>query len=227
MALASSGITSEDEPLKDIMAKDKPHISSETSAEGRTADVKRSTKETQISVHLNLDGTGECRCELNVPFFSHMINLLARHALMDIDITGTGDVEIDAHHTVEDAGITLGQAFRQALGDRAGIERYGEAYVPMEESLARCVLDVCNRSYLKFDCDIPKTKVGDFDAELGEEFFRAFVNNAGITMHLTLLAGGNVHHMLEAMFKATGRALGKAVARNPRIHGVFSTKGAL
>jgi imidazoleglycerol-phosphate dehydratase len=154
-----------------------------------------------------------------------MMNLLARHSLIDIELSGKGDVDIDAHHTVEDAGITLGQAIKAALGDRAGIERYGEAYVPMEESLARCVLDMCNRPYFAFDADIPKARVGDFDAELGEEFFRALALNAGITMHLTILRGGNVHHMLEALFKATGRALGKAVARNPRIHGVLSTKG--
>jgi len=208
------------------MPKDNQRVSESRDA-SRRAEVSRKTGETQISVSLNLDGTGQCKCELNVPFFAHMMNLLARHALMDIEISGKGDVEIDAHHTVEDAGITLGLAFRQAIGDRAGIERYGEAFVPMEESLARCVLDVCNRSYLRFDCDIPKTKVGDFDAELGEEFFRAFINNAGITMHLSLLTGGNVHHMLEALFKAMGRALGKAVARNPRIEGVLSTKGAL
>jgi imidazoleglycerol-phosphate dehydratase len=157
-----------------------------------------------------------------------MMDLFARHALIDLEISGKGDVQIDAHHTVEDVGIVLGQALKQALGDRAGIERYGEAYVPMEESLARCVLDLCNRAYLRFDADVPKAKIGDFDAELAEEFFRAFAYNGGITMHLSLLtAGGNLHHVLEAMFKAVGRALGKAVARNPRIHGVLSTKGKL
>lgn len=193
----------------------------------REAELTRETSETSITVKVNLDGSGTCTCELGVPFFAHMMNLLARHALIDIALTGKGDTDIDAHHTVEDAGIALGQAVRQALGDRAGIERYGEAYVPMEESLARCVLDLCNRPYLAFDADIPRTKVGDFDAELGEEFFRAFAFNAGITMHLTLLKGGNVHHMLEALFKATGRALGKALATNPRIKGVLSTKGKL
>lgn len=197
------------------------------SGASRTAELSRETSETSISAKVNLDGTGKCTCDLGVPFFAHMMNLLARHALMDIELTGKGDVYIDAHHTVEDAGITLGQAIKQALGDRAGIERYGEAYVPMEETLARCVLDLCNRPYLAFNAVIPKVKVGDFDAELGEEFFRALAFNAGITMHLDILRSGNVHHMLEALFKATGRALGKAAAANPRIKGVLSTKGKL
>lgn len=193
----------------------------------RAAELKRDTAETSISARVNLDGTGQCICDLGVPFFAHMMNLLARHALVDIELTGKGDIEIDAHHTVEDAGITLGQAIKTALGDRAGIERYGEAYVPMEETLARCVLDLCNRPFLVFDAEIPKAKVGEFDAELAEEFFRAFAFNAGITMHLTMLRGGNIHHMLEALFKATGRALGKAITMNPRIQGVLSTKGKL
>lgn len=193
----------------------------------RQADVRRETKETQITVRVNLEGSGESSCELGVPFFAHMIDLFARHALIDLHISGKGDVEIDAHHTVEDAGITLGQAVKQALGSREGIERYGEAYVPMEESLARCVLDLCNRPFLDFDVQMPKAKVGEFDAELAEEFFRAFAFNAGITMHLTLLKSGNLHHVIEALFKATGRAFGKAISVNPRIRGVLSTKGKL
>lgn len=194
---------------------------------GRTAELTRNTNETQITARVNLDGTGKCTCELGVPFFAHMMNLFARHALIDIELTGKGDIEIDAHHTVEDAGITLGQTIKTALGDRAGIERYGEGSIPMEESLARCVLDLCNRPFLVFNAEIPKTKVGDFDAELAEEFFRALAFNAGITMHIDLLRGGNVHHMLEAIFKATGLALGRASVRNPRIQGVLSTKGKL
>lgn len=197
------------------------------SGQARTGEVTRETSETAITGKVNLDGTGKCVCDLGVPFFSHMMNLFARHALIDIELTGKGDVQIDAHHTVEDAGITLGQVIKTALGDRAGIERYGEAYVPMEETLARCVLDLCNRPYLLFKAEIPKCKVGEFDAELAEEFFRALSFNAGITMHLEILRGGNVHHMLEAMFKATGRAFGKATAVNPRIKGVLSTKGKL
>lgn len=194
---------------------------------GRTAEVRRETKETQLYARVNLDGSGQLKCDLPVPFFVHMMDLFARHSLVDIELTGSGDVEIDYHHTVEDAGITLGQAIKQALGGREGIERYGEAYVPMEETLARCVLDLCNRPYLHFDADVPKAKIGEFDAELAEEFFRAFAFNAGITMHLTVLRTGNLHHVLEALFKATGRALGKAAAKNPRIQGVLSTKGKL
>lgn len=193
----------------------------------RTAELSRDTYETQLKVRVNLDGSGQCVCDLGVPFFAHMMNLLARHALIDVELTGKGDIEIDAHHTVEDAGITLGQAVKAALGDRAGIERYGEAYIPMEETLARCSLDLCNRAYFVFNADIPKCKVGDFDTELAEEFFRAFAFNAGITMHIDVIRGGNVHHILEAIFKAVGRALGRAATANPRIQGVLSTKGKL
>ncbi len=193
----------------------------------RSAEITRDTRETQLKVRVNLDGTGLCRCDLQIPFFAHMMDLFARHALLDLEITGQGDIGIDYHHTVEDVGITLGQAVKAALGDRAGIERYGEAYVPMEETLARCVLDLCNRPYLRFDAEIPKAKIGEFDAELAEEFFRAFAFNAGVTMHLSVLASGNLHHVLEALFKATGRALGKAAMRNARIQGVLSTKGTL
>lgn len=198
-----------------------------SAASDRTAKIDRDTNETQLSARVNLDGTGQCTCDVGVPFFAHMLNLFARHALIDIELTGKGDVEIDDHHTVEDAGITLGQAVKAALGDRAGIERYGEATIPMEETLARCVLDLCNRPFICFNADIPKTKVGEFDAELAEEFFRAFAFNAGITMHIDLIRGGNIHHMLEAIFKAVGRALGLAATRNPRIQGVLSTKGKL
>lgn len=193
----------------------------------RESAIERNTNETQISLKLRVDGEGIYEGSLGVPFFEHMLNLFARHSLMDIRIEGRGDVEVDAHHLVEDVGIVLGQALKSALGSKQGIERYGEAYVPMEESLTRCVLDICNRPYLRFDAAVPKTKAGDFDAELGEEFFRAFAFNAGITMHLTLFHGSNVHHILESMFKATGRALARAVAVNPRIQGVLSTKGAL
>ena len=193
----------------------------------REAELRRDTSETQIFIRLNVDGQGRLTGSIGVPFFEHMLNLFARHSLFDIELNGKGDLSIDSHHTVEDVGIVLGQVLKKALGDKAGIERYGEAYVPMEESLARCALDLCNRAYFRFEADIPKAKVGDFDAELGEEFFRAFANNAGITMHLTLLTGSNVHHMLEAAFKAVGRALAKACEYNPRVRGVLSTKGAL
>ena len=200
---------------------------SKKSTQTRQAAIRRATNETQIAVTVDLDGTGKFKSSLDVPFFEHMLDLFARHALIDLTITGKGDLEIDSHHTVEDVGITLGQAVKEALGDRAGIERYGEAYVPMEETIARCALDLCNRPYLRYDVVIPKAKIGNFDAELAEEFFRAFVMNAGITMHLKLLEGNNLHHVLEALFKSVGRALGKAVVRNPKIRGVLSTKGKL
>ncbi len=193
----------------------------------RTAEVQRETKETRIRVQVDLDGTGKFTGRIGVPFFEHMLDLFARHALIDLEIVAEGDLHIDAHHTVEDTGIVLGQALRQALGDKAGIARYGEAFVPMEESLARCVLDLCNRPYLRFDVPLPKAKVGDFDVELAEEFIRAFAFNAGITMHVHLFYGSNLHHILEAVFKAIGRALGKAIRYDARIVGVLSTKGSL
>lgn len=193
----------------------------------RTAELLRETKETRISVKVDLDGTGKFIGRIGVPFFEHMLDLFTRHALIDLEISAQGDLHIDAHHTVEDTGIVFGQAVRQALGDKAGIERYGEAYVPMEESLARCVLDLCNRPYLRFEVPLPKAKVGEFDVELAEEFIRAFAFNAGITMHVHLFYGSNLHHILEAVFKAMGRAFGKAIRCDARIVGVLSTKGSL
>jgi imidazoleglycerol-phosphate dehydratase len=193
----------------------------------RSALLSRETSETRINLNLVVDGSGQFTGSIGIPFFEHMMNLFSRHSLFDVAITGTGDVEVDAHHTVEDVGIVLGQALKQALGTKAGIERYGEAYVPMEEALARCVLDICNRPYFHFDAKIAKAKVGNFDVELAEEFFRAFAVNAGITMHITVFYGRNLHHILEAIFKAVGRALAKAVQLNPRIQGVLSTKGKL
>lgn len=193
----------------------------------RFAEVVRETKETQLRLRLNLDGEGKYQGALGIPFFEHMLDLLARHALIDLEIEGKGDIHVDAHHTVEDVGIVLGQALRVALTDKSGIERYGEAYVPMEESLVRCVLDLCNRPYLRYDVPVPKSKVGTFDVELAEEFFRSLAMNGGITMHVQLFYGSNLHHILEAVFKAFGRALGKAVGINPRIRGVLSTKGLL
>jgi imidazoleglycerol-phosphate dehydratase len=193
----------------------------------RSARAQRDTRETKLAVFLNIDGQGAFNGNVGVPFFEHMMDLFARHSLMDIEIDGRGDVHVDAHHTVEDVGIVLGQTFKTAIGDKAGIERYGEAYVPMEEALARCALDICNRPYLHFDVRVPKTKVGNFDAELAEEFFRAFAFNAGITMHITVFYGKNLHHILEAVFKAVGRALQQATSHNPRICGVLSTKGIL
>jgi len=193
----------------------------------REASVHRDTSETQIAVRLIVDGEGQFTGGVGIPFFEHMLNLLARHAMMDIEVSGKGDIDVDAHHTVEDTGIVLGRALKTALGTRQGIERYGEAYVPMEETLARCVVDICNRPFLKFDVQILKAKIGEFDAELAEDFMRAFCFNACLTMHVSVIYGGNMHHMVEAVFKAVGRALAKAVSRNPRIIGAHSTKGVL
>jgi imidazoleglycerol-phosphate dehydratase len=199
----------------------------ETPANGRTARVARETKETAITADLNLDGEGRFTGTVGVPFFEHMMALFTRHALVDLELSGTGDTQVDAHHTVEDCGIVLGQAIRRAAGDKRGIARYGMAYVPMEETLARCVLDLCDRPFLRFDAELPKAKIGDFDAELGEEFLRALAFNAGLTMYITVFYGSNLHHILEAVFKAVGLALGQAVAPNPRVRGVLSTKGVL
>jgi imidazoleglycerol-phosphate dehydratase len=193
----------------------------------RHGKVHRKTNETDLTVEVLLDGQGTFSGSVGIPFLEHMLALLARHALVDLTISGTGDLAVDDHHTTEDLGITLGQAVREALGDRQGIRRYGEAYVPMEECLARCVLDLCNRPYFVFQAAIPRTKVGTFDAELGEEFLRAFAINVGATVHLDMLRNGNVHHGLEALFKATGRALGQAISIDPRIQGVMSTKGII
>ena len=193
----------------------------------RRSELERATSETRISVSLNIDGRGQFEGSVGVPFFEHMLNLLVRHAEFDLHIEGVGDTHIDAHHTVEDAGIVLGRALAAAVGDKAGLARYGHAYVPMEESLARAVVDICNRAYFVFAADIPKAKVGNFDAELAEEFFRALFFNAGITAHIDLLRGGNVHHMLEACFKAVGLALRDACKRDLQKEGVLSTKGVL
>ena len=194
----------------------------------RAARVARATTETRLDVSVDLDGTGKFKGGVGVPFFEHMLTLLARHSGMDLEVTGEGDIAIDAHHTVEDVGIAFGEAVKRALGDKAGLARYGEAYVPMEETLARAVIDLCNRPYFRLGGEVPKSKVGTFDAELGEEFFRAFAMNCGATLHMDLLTpGGNVHHQLEALFKALGRALGKAAARDPRVTGPLSTKGTL
>lgn len=193
----------------------------------RTAAVRRETKETQIAVEINLDGTGVFQGSVGVPFFEHMLDLLAKHSLTDLKIAGKGDIEIDAHHTVEDTGIVLGKALAAALGDKTGITRYGSALLPMDETLARCALDLCGRPYLHFQAETTAERAGSFDAELAEEFFRALAMNAGITLHLELLYGKNTHHVVEALFKAFARALRQAAALDPRVTGVPSTKGAL
>ena len=194
----------------------------------RTAKVTRDTKETQIKLALNLDGSGTSKLVTGLPFFEHMLTQLARHGLIDLAITAKGDLEVDAHHTVEDVGIVLGQALNQALGDKAGICRYGHAYVPLDEALSRAVIDLSGRPGLEYRCNYVRPRVGDFDVDLLHEFFQGFVNHALVTVHLDNLSGANAHHHAETLFKAFGRALRMAVTRDPRIEGeVPSTKGTL
>lgn len=193
----------------------------------RIGKVARETKETNIYAEWNLDGAGTAAIRTGVPFFDHMLDQIARHGLTDLTLTAEGDIQIDAHHTVEDTGIVLGQALRQALGDARGIRRYGSAYVPMDETLAFAAIDVSGRPFLVFNAAFPREKVGEFDTELVQEFFRALAFNAGITLHLKVEYGQNTHHMIEALFKAFARALDDALALDPRVTGVPSTKGVL
>jgi imidazoleglycerol-phosphate dehydratase len=194
----------------------------------RTAQVIRNTLETQIAVSLNLDGTGVSRLDTGVPFLDHMLDQIARHGLIDLDIQAKGDLHIDAHHTVEDTGITLGQAFAQALGDKKGIRRYGHAYVPLDEALSRVVVDLSGRPGLEYHVDYTRARIGEFDVDLFLEFFRGFINHAGVTLHIDNLRGINAHHQAETVFKAFGRALRMAVEADTRMGDVLpSTKGAL
>jgi imidazoleglycerol-phosphate dehydratase len=194
----------------------------------RTAQVTRNTLETQITVSLNLDGTGVSRLATGVPFLDHMLDQIARHGLIDLDIQARGDLHIDAHHTVEDTGITLGQAFAQALGDKKGIRRYGHAYVPLDEALSRVVIDLSGRPGLEYHVDYTRARIGEFDVDLFLEFFRGFINHAGVTLHIDNLRGINAHHQAETIFKAFGRALRMAVEVDARMGDVLpSTKGAL
>ena len=194
----------------------------------RKASIKRETKETRISVELNLDGIGQSSLSLGVPFLEHMLDQVARHGMFDLKIDARGDLEIDAHHTVEDAGITLGQAFAKALGEKTGIRRYGHAYVPLDEALSRVVVDCSGRPGLEYYADYPRARIGDFDVDLVFEFFQGFVNHAQVTLHIDALRGRNSHHMAETIFKAFGRALRAAVEMDPRMHGMLpSTKGSL
>ncbi len=193
----------------------------------RTARVLRATAETQISLELNLDGAGNCRLATGVGFFDHMLTLLARHALFDLDLEVHGDTHVDAHHTVEDTGICLGQALAEALGDKKGIVRYGFMLLPMDETLAQIALDLSGRSHLEWRANIPAEKCGDFDTCLGREFMRGFVSKGGINLHVDLLAAADPHHALEAIFKGVGRALRQAVGFDPREKGVPSSKGCL
>ena len=193
----------------------------------RTANVTRDTLETQISVSLNLDGQGQSRLETGVPFLDHMLDQVARHGLIDLNVSARGDLHIDAHHTVEDIGITLGQAFARAVGDKRGIRRYGHAYVPLDEALSRVVVDFSGRPGLEFHAEFPRARIGDFDVDLFHEFFQGFVNHAQVTLHLDCLRGRNAHHVAETLFKAFGRALRMALELDPRVQGVPSTKGTL
>ena len=194
----------------------------------RQASLQRSTKETEIAVGLNLDGTGASDLHIGVPFLEHMLDQVARHGMFDLNIKAAGDLEIDAHHTVEDVGITLGQAFRQALGDKRGIRRYGFAYVPLDEALSRVVLDFSGRPGLEYFVDYPRARVGEFDIDLLREFFQGFVNHAMVTLHIDNIRGRNSHHIAETIFKAFGRALRAAVELDPRMEGILpSTKGSL
>ena len=194
----------------------------------RTAEIERNTLETQIAVKLNLDGAGEREFATGLPFLEHMLDQVARHGLVDLQIKATGDLEIDAHHTVEDIGITLGQALDKALGDRQGICRYGYAYVPLDEALSRVVLDFSGRPGLEYDISFARARVGDFDVDLFREFFQGLVNHAKLTLHIDNLKGDNAHHQIETVFKAFGRALRMAAAPDPRMAGATpSTKGSL
>lgn len=194
----------------------------------RTASVTRNTLETQIEVSLNLDGSGQFNAVTGVPFLDHMMEQIARHGLFDLDIKANGDLHIDAHHTVEDIGITIGQALKQSLGDKKGVVRYGHAYVPLDEALSRVVLDLSGRPGIEFDVTFNRDKIGEFDVDLFYEFFQGLVNHAGITLHIDSIKGRNAHHIAETIFKAFGRALRMAVTLDQRaLEQLPSTKGAL
>ena len=194
----------------------------------RTASIQRDTAETQIVMRVNLDGEGRSRLQIGVPFFEHMLDQVARHGLFDIEIEANGDLYIDAHHTVEDVGIALGQAFSQAIGDKKGVRRYGHAYVPLDEALSRVVADLSGRPGLQYAVTYPRARIGEFDVDLVREFFQGFVNHARVTLHIDNLRGVNAHHICETVFKAFGRALRMAVELDARMGETLpSTKGSL
>lgn len=193
----------------------------------RTATVARNTLETRITVSVNLDGTGAAKLETGVPFFDHMLDQVARHGLLDLEIRADGDLHIDAHHTLEDIGITFGQALAQAIGDKKGVRRYGHAYVPLDEALSRVVIDLSGRPGLEYRVEYPRARIGEFDVDLIHEFFQGFCNHALVTLHVDCLQGRNAHHIAETVFKAFGRALRMALEPDPRVSGVPSTKGSL
>lgn len=194
----------------------------------RITQVERNTLETKIKIKINLDGTGKANFVSGVPFLDHMLDQVARHGLIDMDINAKGDLEIDAHHTVEDIGITLGQAFAKALGDKKGLVRYGHSYVPLDEALSRVVIDFSGRPGLFYNVTYPRSSIGSFDVDLFREFFQGFVNHAGVTLHIDNLKGTNAHHIAETIFKALGRAIRMAITADPRMAGIMpSTKGSL
>ena len=193
----------------------------------RKAEVTRSTKETRISVKLNLDGAGKAKIATGVPFLDHMLEQVARHGAFDVEATAQGDLHVDGHHTVEDVGITLGQAFAKAVGDKKGVRRYGHAYVPLDEALSRAVVDLSGRPGLEYHIEFTRARIGEFDVDLVHEFFQGFVNHAQVTLHVDNLKGANAHHQAETAFKAFGRALRMAVERDARVKDVPSTKGSL
>jgi imidazoleglycerol-phosphate dehydratase len=193
----------------------------------RQAQITRDTQETQITVKINLDGSGKAKLASGVPFLDHMLDQIVRHGLVDLEVKAKGDLHIDAHHTVEDIGITLGQAFAKAVGDKKGVRRYGHAYVPLDEALSRVVVDLSGRPGLEMGGKFTRARVGEFDVDLVREFFQGFVNHAAVTLHLDNLKGTNTHHQVETLFKAFGRALRMAVELDPRVKGVPSTKGKL
>jgi imidazoleglycerol-phosphate dehydratase len=197
------------------------------SLSNRTGNVRRQTKETDIRLVLNLDGLGKSRITTGLPFLDHMLELFAKHGLFDLEVECKGDLEVDDHHSVEDVAISLGQALAQGLGDKQGIKRYGDALVPMDEALCRAVIDLSGRFYLVYEVSTKRQKIGNFSVELAEHFWRSFAETAKLNLHIDCLRGRNTHHMLEASFKATARALRQAVERDERIEGVLSTKGTL
>lgn len=193
----------------------------------RSVAIERITQETKIKLSLDIDGSGAAKISTSVPFLDHMLNLFARHGLFDLEVEASGDIDIDFHHTVEDIGIVLGEAFKKGVGDKKGIRRYGQASVPMDETLAAVSIDISGRPFLVYHVNLPKIKIGEFDVELAREFFQAFTNNCGINLHINVMYGENIHHIIEACFKAFARAMDSATQLDPRIDGVMSTKGVL
>ncbi|MBI4377993.1 MAG: imidazoleglycerol-phosphate dehydratase HisB [Nitrospinae bacterium] len=193
----------------------------------RKAEIKRKTKETDIRVYLKLGGNGEYKIDTTIPFLDHMLSQIARHGFFDMEIEAKGDTEVDYHHTVEDVGIAMGEAFRKALGEKEGIKRYGHAVISLNEALSMVTVDISGRPFVVYNTKMPKEKVGEFDVELTEEFFRAFANSSGISLHVNVMYGNNLHHIIESIFKAAARALDEATTIDERVKGIPSTKGKL